>query len=75
MKETIVLTGMVILAGIAMILDEIDICLMLVVALIAYIGGNHNGEKRNKALIESKPGNHSATLEPIGTTEDKNWVR
>jgi uncharacterized membrane protein len=51
MKEEIGLIGILILGVAGMICGYVvEITVPAVVALIAYIGGNHNGETRNSRL-------------------------
>ena len=67
MKESIALV-FVGLAGLyAMYLNETSIAITCFVALIAYVGGNHNGELRNKRLAGQD--------EPPPLVEKKDWVK
>ncbi len=50
MKEEIGLIGIFIIAGVFAVRGDILEALYCVGLAIAYIGGNHNGEKRNNRL-------------------------
>lgn len=66
MKEAIALTGLVICAIIGVMIDNMEVTTLCIVALIAYIGGNHNGEKRNSRLMQDEQG---------PAEEEKSWVK